>query len=191
MPSRETLVVNSSGPNCEALATREVLAHPRAATFHPSTCVLRRGATIVATTLIGYNDIEVAAGTNTRRRRSWSTTFSTPTSDYVGLWLQLFFHCSARLVVTINDLLLESIFTWYGRSSASVAYPYPYIFNFVSCLFLDDKILLEIRSFDERLSPDLSRIRGKSIDGNLNVDDECSEQNIKPLQSLHHYSVGY
>jgi hypothetical protein len=44
---------------------------------------------------------------------------------------------------------------------------------------------------DERLSPDLPRGRGKSIGGDLDVDDEVSEQNIEPLQSLHHCSVGY
>jgi hypothetical protein len=30
-----------------------------------------------------------------------------------------------------------------------------------------------------------------SIDGDPDIDDEGSEQNIKPLQSLHHCSVGY
>jgi hypothetical protein len=39
--------------------------------------------------------------------------------------------------------------------------------------------------------PDLPRRRGKSIGGDLDVDDEGSEQNFEPLQSLHHYSVGY
>jgi hypothetical protein len=29
------------------------------------------------------------------------------------------------------------------------------------------------------------------IGGDLNVDDEGSEQNFEPLQSLHHYSIGY
>jgi hypothetical protein len=41
------------------------------------------------------------------------------------------------------------------------------------------------------LGPDLSRGSGKSIAGNLDIDDEGSEQNFKPLQSLHHCSVGY
>jgi hypothetical protein len=44
---------------------------------------------------------------------------------------------------------------------------------------------------DERLGPDLSRGRGKSIGGDLDVDDEGSEQNFEPLQSLHHCSIGY
>jgi hypothetical protein len=44
---------------------------------------------------------------------------------------------------------------------------------------------------DEKLSPDLSRGRGKSIGGDLHVDDEGSEQNVEPLQLLHHRSVGY
>jgi hypothetical protein len=34
---------------------------------------------------------------------------------------------------------------------------------------------------DETLSPDLLRGRGKSIDGDLDVDDEGSEQNFEPL----------
>jgi hypothetical protein len=44
---------------------------------------------------------------------------------------------------------------------------------------------------DERLSTDLSRGSGKSIGGDLNVDDEGPERNIKPLQSLHHSFIGY
>jgi hypothetical protein len=35
------------------------------------------------------------------------------------------------------------------------------------------------------------RGRDNSIGGDLDVDDEGSEQNFKPLQSLHHCSVGY
>jgi hypothetical protein len=38
---------------------------------------------------------------------------------------------------------------------------------------------------------DLPRHRGKSIGGDLDVDDEGSELNFEPLQSLHHCSVGY
>jgi hypothetical protein len=35
-------------------------------------------------------------------------------------------------------------------------------------------------------------VRGKSISGDLNVDDEGSEQRrFEPMQSLHHGSVGY
>jgi hypothetical protein len=44
---------------------------------------------------------------------------------------------------------------------------------------------------DERLGPNLPRGRGKSIGGDLDVDDEGSEQNFEPLQSLHHCSIGY
>jgi hypothetical protein len=44
---------------------------------------------------------------------------------------------------------------------------------------------------NERLGPDLLWGRGKSIGEDLDVDDEGSEQNFEPLQSLHHYSVGY
>jgi hypothetical protein len=39
--------------------------------------------------------------------------------------------------------------------------------------------------------PDLLRRRGKSIGEHLDIDDEGSEQNFEPLQSLHHCSVGY
>jgi hypothetical protein len=39
---------------------------------------------------------------------------------------------------------------------------------------------------------DLLRCTGKSIGGDLDVDDEGSEQHrFKPMQSLHHGSVGY
>jgi hypothetical protein len=42
-----------------------------------------------------------------------------------------------------------------------------------------------------RLGPDLLRGRGKSIGGDLDVDDEGSEQNFNLLQSLHHCNIGY
>jgi hypothetical protein len=42
-----------------------------------------------------------------------------------------------------------------------------------------------------RLIPDLLRGRGKSIDRDLDIDDEGSEQNFEPLQSLHNCSIGY
>jgi hypothetical protein len=42
------------------------------------------------------------------------------------------------------------------------------------------------------MSPDLVRGTGKSIGGDLDVDDEGSEQRwFEPVQSLHHGSVGY
>jgi hypothetical protein len=44
---------------------------------------------------------------------------------------------------------------------------------------------------DEWLGPDLPRGRGKSIGGDIDVDDEGSEQNFEPLQLLRHCSVGY
>jgi hypothetical protein len=59
------------------------------------------------------------------------------------------------------------------------------------CLYRSTSILEYSAIADERLSPDLLRGRGKSIGGDLNVDDEGSEQNFEPLQSLHHCSVGY
>jgi hypothetical protein len=102
-----------------------VLAHPWTV-FHPCTCRLRRGTAAVATALIGYDDVEVAAGTTMRSRQSWTTTSSTPMRDYVGSLLQLYICYSVRLVVTIHDLLLASILVWHNRCSASVAYPLPY-----------------------------------------------------------------
>jgi hypothetical protein len=45
---------------------------------------------------------------------------------------------------------------------------------------------------DSRMSPDLPRGTGKSIGGDLDVDDDGSEQRrFEPVQSLHHGSVGY
>jgi hypothetical protein len=123
-PPRETLATTSSRPNSEALATHVVLAHPHVV-FYPYTCGLHRIAATVAFALIGYNDVKVADEMTTRRRRSWSTTSSIPTCDYIGSLLQLFFCCSVRLVVMIHDLLLTSILGWHSRSSASIAYPYP------------------------------------------------------------------
>jgi hypothetical protein len=55
----------SSQPNPEALATCEVLAHPRVA-FHPYTYRLRGGIATIVVALIDYNDMEVTAGMTTR-----------------------------------------------------------------------------------------------------------------------------
>jgi hypothetical protein len=42
------------------------------------------------------------------------------------------------------------------------------------------------------MSPDLLRGIGKSIGGDIDIDDEGSEQHrFEPVQSLHHGSVGY
>jgi hypothetical protein len=41
------------------------------------------------------------------------------------------------------------------------------------------------------LSPIVPKGRGKSIDKDLNIDDEGSEQNFEPLQLLHHCLDGY
>jgi hypothetical protein len=43
----------------------------------------------------------------------------------------------------------------------------------------------------ERLVLGLPRGRGKSIDGDLDIDEEGFEHNFEPLQSLHHCSIGY
>jgi hypothetical protein len=42
------------------------------------------------------------------------------------------------------------------------------------------------------MSPDLLRGTGKSIGGDLDIDDKGSEQRqFEPVQSLHHGSIGY
>jgi hypothetical protein len=42
------------------------------------------------------------------------------------------------------------------------------------------------------MSPDLPRGMGRLIGGDLDVDDEGSEQHrFEPVQSLHHGSIGY
>jgi hypothetical protein len=126
MPPRETLCVVSSQSNFKVLTARVVLAHLHA-TFSPCTYGLHRGTAAVTAVLIGYDDVEVAAGTTTQRRRSWTTTSPTPTRDYVGSLPQLFFRCSARLVVTtIYDPFIFKFPGCNGRCSASAAYPSPY-----------------------------------------------------------------
>jgi hypothetical protein len=67
-PPREILAAVSQ-PNSEALPTHVVLAHHRAV-FHPCTCGLHRAIAAVDAMLIGYDHVEVAAETSTRRRRS-------------------------------------------------------------------------------------------------------------------------
>jgi hypothetical protein len=125
-PPPETLAASSSRPNSEALAACMVLEHPHAA-FHPCTCGLHKSVAVVAAVLIGYDHVEVVAETTTRRRRSRSTTFSTPMCDNIGLMFQLFFRCSARLVVrTIYDPFTCKFTRCNGRCNTSVAYPLPY-----------------------------------------------------------------
>jgi hypothetical protein len=46
-------------------------------------------------------------------------------------------------------------------------------------------------ALDNRMSPNLPRGTGKSIGGDLDVDDEGSERQFKPMRSLHHGSIGY
>jgi hypothetical protein len=94
-----------------------VLVHPLAA-FHPCICELCGGATAVAAALISYDDLGGCCYKPTRSRRSWSTTSSTLTRDYVGSLLQLFFRYSTCLVVTtINDL-----FTCTAVAAALISY---------------------------------------------------------------------
>jgi hypothetical protein len=110
----------SSWPNYEDLAYSRVA-------FHPYMCKLRRDATMVAAALIGYDDVKVAIGTTTQRRRLWVTTSSTPTCDYVGSLLQLFFRCSARLVVTtIYNPFTCKFSRCNSRYSVNIAYSFPY-----------------------------------------------------------------
>jgi hypothetical protein len=120
-----TLAATTSWSDPKILAACEVIAHPRMS-FNPCVWALHWGVAAVATTLISYNDVEVTNRTITRRRWWWSTTSSTLTHDYVGSLIQLFFHCIARLVVTIHNFLLASFLGWHGRSSTSIAYSFPY-----------------------------------------------------------------
>jgi hypothetical protein len=49
-----------------------------------------------------------------------------------------------------------------------------------------------LTNFESRMSLDLPRGTSKLIGGDLDVDDEGSEQRrFKPVQLLHHGSVGY
>jgi hypothetical protein len=58
------------------------------------------------------------------------TISSTPTRDYVGSLLQLFFRCSPCLVVTtIYDPFTCKFPGCNGRCSASIAYPSPYMYH--------------------------------------------------------------
>jgi hypothetical protein len=64
-----TLAATSSRANSKTLPMCEVLAHARVV-FHPYTCRLRGGTVVIAATLIGYDDVEVATGTTMRSRQS-------------------------------------------------------------------------------------------------------------------------
>jgi hypothetical protein len=57
----KTLASTSSRHNPKTLAAREVLAHPRAV-FHPCTCGLCGGATVVATVLIDSGGVRLLLG---------------------------------------------------------------------------------------------------------------------------------
>jgi hypothetical protein len=52
-------------------------------------------------------------------------------------------------------------------------------------------MMRKLTARDEKLIFDLPRGRGKSIGGNIDVNDEGSEHNFETLQSLHHCFVGY
>jgi rhodanese-related sulfurtransferase len=69
MPSHEILSITSSRPNPETLDVHEVLPHPHAV-FYYCTCGLRGGAAMVVAVLIDYDNVKIASGTTTRRRRS-------------------------------------------------------------------------------------------------------------------------
>jgi hypothetical protein len=65
------------------------------------------------------------------------------------------------------------------------------LLNMMILTYSDDSIVYGIL-LDSRMSPDLLRGTDKSIGGDLDVDDEGSEQRrFKPMQSLHHGSIGY
>jgi hypothetical protein len=98
-----TLATTSSRANSKTLPTHEVLAY-RCVVFHRYTSRLRGGTAAIAAALICYDDVEVATRTTMRRRQSYSKLMW----DYVGSLLQLFFCCTAHLVVTIYDLLLAN-----------------------------------------------------------------------------------
>jgi hypothetical protein len=102
-----------------------VLAHPRMI-FHSCMCGFHGGVAAVTAALIGYDHMEVAAEMSTTRRRSWSTTSSIPTCNYVGSLLQIFFHCPVRLVVMVHDSFTCKFFGCNSRCSDSVAYLLPY-----------------------------------------------------------------
>jgi hypothetical protein len=79
----KTLAATSSPrPNSETLVACEVLAHPCVA-LHPYMCGACGGSAVVVAALIGYDDVEFVAGLTTRRSRSWLTTSSILTYDYV------------------------------------------------------------------------------------------------------------
>jgi hypothetical protein len=67
-PPSETLAAAASRPNSEALAIRVVLAYPHTV-FYLCICELRGGAAAIAAALIGYDDVKVATGTTTTKRR--------------------------------------------------------------------------------------------------------------------------
>jgi hypothetical protein len=73
-------------------------------------CGLCRGAVVVVVTLISYNDRGCCCRDDYEEETIVIDYFLYTDVDYVGSLLQLIFHCSARLVVTIHDLLLTSIF---------------------------------------------------------------------------------
>jgi hypothetical protein len=82
-------------------------------------CGLCGDAIVFAIALIGYDDMELLLGQpRGGHDRDWLLTLHRQTT-----MLDL---CTARLVVTIHDLLLASFPGWHGRSSASVAYLFYY-----------------------------------------------------------------
>jgi hypothetical protein len=120
-----TLAATSSRPNPETLAAHEVLALPHT-TLHPCMCGLCGGATIVADALINYYG--GARSLLGRRCGGDDCDRLLPLHQHASTLdqlLQLFFHCSTHLVVTIHDILVTSFLGWHNGSSASVVYPFP------------------------------------------------------------------
>jgi hypothetical protein len=74
---------------------------------------------VFAIALIGYDDMELLLGQpRGGHDRDWLLT--------LHRHMTMLHLCTARLVVTIHDLLLTSFPGWHGRSSASVAYSFYY-----------------------------------------------------------------
>jgi hypothetical protein len=79
-----------------------------------------------------------------------------------------------------------------SRTAAPDDPAFPLSPSYCISILNDKDLFAKLVVGDSRMSPDLLRGTGKSIGGDLNVDDEGSEQRqFKPVQSLHHGSIGY
>jgi hypothetical protein len=96
----KTLSATSSRPDPETLAAHEVLAHP-CTVFYPCICGLHEGAVAVTAALIDYDNMGLLPQ---RPRRGDDRDRLLPLHRRATTLSR----CSARLVVTIHDLLLAS-----------------------------------------------------------------------------------